>query len=251
MFNLDGGEDLLTQGPGFRLNHEISSPKDQISGPFKSSHMPKGNSPFQNNPHAYKIHVVRHLLLTRNPTDVNMLVDNLLRLGVTPDGILKINDSWLSSLHLLLSLEVVGLHGISGNNETNPIAFLLSSSGNIMWAVTVLLQLAKGSAIIRHEAGTLEYTTARAMLLASLNNLASVNPIVPPPASLSTSLPVNVATASHTVGKQSRIGDIFQWIRAAIKHELMLLDLLVSFKHFFSPIHSLNNVCFAWHFISY
>nr|CAH8853386.1 unnamed protein product [Trichobilharzia regenti] len=270
LFNLDGGEDLLTQGPGFRLNHEISSPKDQISGPFKSSHMPKGNSPFQSvgdvdmrnlpqqipsfshmpvvqphlipghgsftssslptlskdNPHAYKIHVVRHLLLTRNPTDVNMLVDNLLRLGVTPDGILKINDSWLSSLHLLLSLEVVGLHGISGNNETNPIAFLLSSSGNIMWAVTVLLQLAKGSAIIRHEAGTLEYTTARAMLLASLNNLASVNPIVPPPASLSTSLPVNVATASHTVGKQSRIGDIFQWIRAAIKHELMLLDLL-------------------------
>ncbi|VDO85650.1 unnamed protein product [Schistosoma mattheei] len=109
---------------------------------------------------------------------------------------------------------------------------MLSSSGNIMWGITVLIQLAKGSSIIRHEMSP--FTGARAFLLAALNNLASINPIVPPPSSSS----VNhvTTTSGHVVGKQSRPCDAFPWIRAGIRHELLLVDLL----EFLNPS-SFNN----------
>ncbi|CAH8594705.1 unnamed protein product [Schistosoma turkestanicum] len=159
---------------------------------------------------------------------------------MTPNGILELNGSWLSSLHYLASLEIVGLHPTDENILTNPIDFLLSSSGNIMWAITVLIQLAKGSSIIRHEMSP--FTGARAFLLAALNNLASINPMVPPPPSSS----VNVApTSGHIVGKQSRPSDAFQWIHASIKHELLLADLLEylnpSSVNHFSGNNSHNN----------
>lgn len=117
---------------------------------------------------------------------------------------------------------------VSHFKSTNPIDLLLSSSGNIMWGITVLIQLAKGSSIIRHEMSP--FTGARAFLLAALNNLASINPIVPPPSSSS----VNhvTTTSGHVVGKQSRPCDAFQWIRAGIRHELLLVDLLVSLLKF-------------------
>ncbi|CAH8601324.1 unnamed protein product [Heterobilharzia americana] len=244
-------EDLCTQGLGFWFNYEIWSPTDQTSTPFRPRSL-RGSSPFstsgdvdmRNMTHQYQfssflqmpilqthfvsehgsftnsslqtfskenslvcdVQVIRYLLLTRNVTDVNILVDYLLSSGMSPDGILELNSSWRSSLHYLASLELVGLHAVHENS------------------FIILLQLAKGSSIIRHE--TSQLTTARAMLLASLNNLASLNPMVPSPSSLPSASPGNVASSGHIVGKKSRAVDVFHWIRAAIRHELLLADLL-------------------------
>ncbi|KAK4475523.1 hypothetical protein MN116_000805, partial [Schistosoma mekongi] len=219
------------------LAHQYNSPSSSFSNisPLQSNVVTSGYAPFVNqsfqtfsreNPLACDIQVIRHLLLTRNPTDVNISVDYLLRSGMTPDGILELIGSWLPTLHYLASLEIVELHPVSENIKNNPIDFLLSSSGNIMWAITVLIQLAKASSIIRHEASP--FTGARAFLLAALNNLSSVNLILP---QSSSSLPPqqsasNIPTPSHLVGKQSRPGDAFRWICAAIRHELLLADLL-------------------------
>ncbi|CAH8630085.1 unnamed protein product [Schistosoma bovis] len=219
------------QSPSTSFPH-MSIPQSRVTG---------GHGPFvhqslqtftRENPLVCDLQVIRHLLITRNPTDVNMSVDYLLRSGMTPNGILELNGSWLPSLHYLASLEIVGPHPINENSSTNPIDLLLSSSGNIMWGITVLIQLAKGSSIIRHEMSP--FTGARAFLLAALNNLASINPIVPPPSSSS----VNhvTTTSGHVVGKQSRPCDAFQWIRAGIRHELLLVDLL----EFLNPS-SFNN----------
>ncbi|CAH8632195.1 unnamed protein product [Schistosoma margrebowiei] len=209
------------QSPSTSFPH-MSIPQSRVTG---------GHGPFvhqslqtytRENPLVCDLQVMRHLLITRNPTDVNMSVDYLLRSGMTPNGILELNGSWLPSLHYLASLEIVGPHPTNENSSTNPIDLLLSSSGNIMWGITVLIQLAKGSSIIRHEMSP--FTGARAFLLAALNNLASINPIVPPPSSSS----VNhvTTTSGHVVAKQSRPCDAFQWIRAGIRHELLLVDLL-------------------------
>ncbi|VDP40211.1 unnamed protein product [Schistosoma margrebowiei] len=219
------------QSPSTSFPH-MSIPQSRVTG---------GHGPFvhqslqtytRENPLVCDLQVMRHLLITRNPTDVNMSVDYLLRSGMTPNGILELNGSWLPSLHYLASLEIVGPHPTNENSSTNPIDLLLSSSGNIMWGITVLIQLAKGSSIIRHEMSP--FTGARAFLLAALNNLASINPIVPPPSSSS----VNhvTTTSGHVVAKQSRPCDAFQWIRAGIRHELLLVDLL----EFLNPS-SFNN----------
>uniref|UniRef100_A0A3Q0KQ69 Trafficking protein particle complex subunit 8 n=1 Tax=Schistosoma mansoni TaxID=6183 RepID=A0A3Q0KQ69_SCHMA len=222
---------LANQSPSTSFPH-MSIPQSHVTG----GHGPFVNQPLQTlsreNPLVCDLQVIRHLLITRNPTDINMSVDYLLRSGMTPTGILELNGSWLPSLHYLASLEIVGPHPTNENSSTNSIDLLLSSSGNIMWGITVLIQLAKGSSIIRHEISP--FTGARAFLLAALNNLASVNSIIPPPSSSS----VNhvTTTSGHVVGKQSRLCDAFQWIRAGIRHELLLADLL----EFLNPS-SFNN----------
>ncbi|KAH8862956.1 Integrator complex subunit [Schistosoma japonicum] len=219
------------------LAHQYNSPSSSFPNisPLQSNVVTSGYAPFVNqslqtfsreNPLACDIQVIRHLLLTRNPTDVNLSVDYLLRSGMTPNGILELIGSWVPTLHYLASLEIVELHPANENIKNNPIDFFLSSSGNIMWAITVLIQLVKASSIIRHEASP--FTGARAFLLAALNNLSSVNLILP---QSSSSLPPqqsasNITTSGHLAGKQSRPGDAFRWICAAIRHELLLADLL-------------------------
>ncbi|CAH8631538.1 unnamed protein product [Heterobilharzia americana] len=225
-FSTSGDVDMRNMTHQYQFSSFLQMPILQTH--FVSEHGSFTNSSLQTfskeNSLVCDVQVIRYLLLTRNVTDVNILVDYLLSSGMSPDGILELNSSWRSSLHYLASLELVGLHAVHENSAKNPIEFFLSSSGNIMWAITVLLQLAKGSSIIRHE--TSQLTTARAMLLASLNNLASLNPMVPSPSSLPSASPGNVASSGHIVGKKSRAVDVFHWIRAAIRHELLLADLL-------------------------
>lgn len=103
------------QSPSTSFPH-MSIPQSRVTG---------GHGPFvhqslqtftRENPLVCDLQVIRHLLITRNPTDVNMSVDYLLRSGMTPNGILELNGSWLPSLHYLASLEIVGPHPINENS---------------------------------------------------------------------------------------------------------------------------------------
>ncbi|TGZ70562.1 hypothetical protein CRM22_003131 [Opisthorchis felineus] len=158
---------------------------------------------------------VSMLLASYSPSDVNTNVRRLLK-SMPAWAILELNASWLPVLRQLVGLELFSGPSFTGILDENVIDILLTHEPHVATLLVAMVQLAMASVALQLQTTT-ELAHARSLLLAAMNGLASLTAVYCTPCHL------------------GRITDAFQWLRAAVQHELFLSELL---EVFLAPAHT-------------
>ncbi|CAL8075638.1 unnamed protein product [Calicophoron daubneyi] len=149
---------------------------------------------------------IRTLLTAVAPADVSSSV-RVLYPALSHDRILELNSGWLPTLHRLASLELPsGINVPNDMGEEDPIRALLTSDSNVVTVLTMLIELAKAALLLQHQITS--FHEVRLLILASLNEWT------------------NLRGVPSTSKSLVRVADPYRWVHAAIRHELLLTDLL-------------------------